>query len=76
MVLVGTALWLIGLVVAFVRSDGLSAPEASRWFWVCVAGVFLGLVGVRTVRRRERTERDGGTATDEASGQTTPEPLT
>lgn len=75
-VLVGTGLWLVGLVVTFVRSDALSAPEWSRWFWVCAAGVFLGLVGVRTVRRRDRTQGDESTGSASTSEPKAPEPLT
>jgi len=54
-VLIGTALWAVGLVAMFVRSDALAVADWAQWFWVCAAGIFLGAMGVRHVRRHERT---------------------
>lgn len=57
-VTLGTALWVIALVVLLVlRTTG--ATEYDRWIWVCVAGVFLGLIGVRKVRRRRASRTQG-----------------
>lgn len=53
-VLAGTALWIGLLAVLLLR--GLTANDVLwRWVWVCVAGVFLGAVGIRQVRRRKRS---------------------
>jgi hypothetical protein len=72
----GTALWALGLVAAVVLRGPLAAAGNGSWVWVCAAGVFLGLVGLRHVhRRREVTRRDAGARRAEA--QATPrEPLT
>ncbi len=52
-VVVGTSLWVGVLVVLLVR--GVTTSDlASRWVWVCIAGVFLGTVGMRQVTRRKR----------------------
>ena len=40
-----TALWVIGLVALIPFGPG-------RALWTCVAGVALGLVGIRHTRRR------------------------
>ncbi len=47
----GTAVWALALVVLGVaRLSG--AGVHGWWLWMCVAGVVLGLWGVRTCRRR------------------------
>lgn len=45
-VALGTAAWAVALVVLLIVGD------RERWAWVAAAGVFLGLVGLRHVRRR------------------------
>ncbi len=51
-VTVGTALWAIGLVLALALRGRLDDHGNGAWVWVMAAGVFLGLVGLRHVRRR------------------------
>ena len=51
-VALGTGLWAIGLVVALVFREQLVEDGRGDWVWVLAAGVFLGLVGIRHVRRR------------------------
>ena len=52
-VLVGTAGWLVLLVV------GLAVPSvgSERWTGACVAGVVLGFVALAYLHRRDRAER-------------------
>jgi peptidoglycan/LPS O-acetylase OafA/YrhL len=52
-VALGTVLWLIALVAALVFHDRLADNDNGDWAWVALAGVFLGLVGLRHVRRRQ-----------------------
>lgn len=56
-VAVGTALWAIGLVLALVLHGRLADDGRGDWVWVAAAGVFLGLVGLRHVRRRAAHRR-------------------
>jgi hypothetical protein len=51
-VVVGTALWLVGLVVTLVLHDRLDRSGRGDWVWIMCAGVLLGLLGLRHVRRR------------------------
>jgi hypothetical protein len=68
-VAVGTALFALGLVLTLVLHDQLDDHGRGDWVWVMVCGVLLGLVGIRTVRRRREALRreasedpsDGGT---------------
>jgi hypothetical protein len=53
-VALGTVLWVLALVAALVFHDRLADHDHSDWVWVALAGVFLGLVGLRHVRRRDR----------------------
>jgi hypothetical protein len=49
----GTALWLVGLVVLLVlRAAGTEVHD--WWLVMCLVGAGLGLLGVRTCRRRAR----------------------
>jgi hypothetical protein len=57
-VALGTALWLVALVAALVFHGRLAAHDNGDWVWVALAGVFLGFVGLRHVRRRQRALRD------------------
>jgi membrane protein DedA with SNARE-associated domain len=55
-VAVGIALWAIALIVlsVFFRHD-LQRHDATWWLWACVAGIVLGLYGLRfALRRRAR----------------------
>ena len=49
---VGTVIWAVALVVTLVLHDWLSDRGAGDWVWITVAGVGLGLLGIRIVRRR------------------------
>jgi hypothetical protein len=51
-VAVGTALFAIGLVLTVVLHDRLADDGRGDWVWIMACGVLLGLVGIRTVRRR------------------------
>ena len=63
-VAVGTGLFLVGLVLTLVLRDRLSAAGHGDWVWIAAAGFFLGLVGLRHVRRRARAAH-GPVAADE-----------
>ena len=60
-VTVGTALWAVGLVATLVLHDRLSEHGNDDWVWIMAAGLFLGLVGLRHVRRRRAALRAGRT---------------
>jgi hypothetical protein len=57
LITVGTALWAVALVVAFVLRDRLDDDGRGRWLWVAAAGVALGVIGIRYVRRRRAALR-------------------
>ena len=58
-VAVGTVLFAIGLVLTLVLHDRLEDDGRGDWVWIMACGVFLGLVGLRSVRRRrEHLRRD------------------
>ena len=65
-VTVGTALWAVGLVVTLVLHDRLSEHGNGDWVWIMAAGLFLGLVGIRHVRRRRTALRAAQTDTSRA----------
>ena len=44
--LIGIALWLVGLAALLVFMAPLAATGNSDWIWTCVAGLALGLVGI------------------------------
>lgn len=52
----GTVLWVLALVVLLVLRGRL---EDDDWVWVAAAGTFLGLLGIRYVRRRRAARRSG-----------------
>jgi Protein of unknown function (DUF2530) len=58
-VALGTALWLIALAATLVFHDRLAEHDNGDWVWVALAGVFLGGVGLRHVRRRRRAPGAG-----------------
>lgn len=62
-VAVGTALWGIALVVLGVLRIADVVEVRDWWLWMCVAGVVLGLIGVRYCQRRR-----AAIARDEALG--------
>ena len=51
-VTVGTVLWGLALVAALLFRDRLADGGNEGWAWILLAGTFLGLVGIRHVRRR------------------------
>jgi hypothetical protein len=59
-VAVGTALWAVALVLTLVLHDRLTDDGRGDWVWIAAAGVFLGLVGLRHVRRRAARLRSPG----------------
>jgi len=56
-VTLGTVLWALALIAALVLRDRLDDRGRDDWVWVAAAGVFLGLVGIRQVRRRRADRR-------------------
>ena len=56
-VALGTAAWAVVLVLAVVLRDRLDDQGRGAWVWVAAAGTFLGLVGLRHVRRRRAARR-------------------
>ncbi|RNL83994.1 DUF2530 domain-containing protein [Halostreptopolyspora alba] len=72
----GTAAWMIALVVLLAMGDRL-APSQQWWIWVCVTGIALGAFGFYYVPRllSERAETDQRHATTDAE-RDTPEPPT
>lgn len=56
-VMLGTVLWGLALVVILILGDRLDERVRDSWVWVAAAGVFLGLVGIRQVRRRRAARR-------------------
>ena len=71
-VTVGTALWAVGLVVTLVLHDRLSEQGNGDWVWIMAAGLFLGLVGIRHVRRRRTALRAAQTDTSRTDGAVDP----
>jgi hypothetical protein len=57
-IVIGTIAWAVVLVVLLVlRLFGHRPGAHDDWVWIAVAGVGLGLVGIRTVRRRRSALR-------------------
>jgi Protein of unknown function (DUF2530) len=54
-VALGTVLWVVALIAALVFHDRLAEHDNGDWVWVALAGVFLGFVGLRHVRRLRQT---------------------
>lgn len=51
-VLAGIAIWAALLVIALFRHSQLAATGQSWWLWVPVAGIALGLIGLRLIPSR------------------------
>ena len=60
-VAVGTALFALGLVLCLVLHDRLEDDGRGDWVWIMACGVLLGLIGLRTVRRRRDALRHAAT---------------
>jgi hypothetical protein len=58
-VTVGTFLWALALVASLVFHDRLADGGNENWTWILLAGTFVGLIGVRYVRRRRAAIRRG-----------------
>lgn len=56
-VTLGTMAWVVALVTLFALRDALEPQTRTQWAWVCAAGIFLGLIGLRHVRRRQAARR-------------------
>jgi hypothetical protein len=56
-VTVGTVLWAVALVASLVFHDRLADGGNGNWIWIFLAGTFLGLIGIRYVRRRRAAIR-------------------
>ncbi len=71
-VALGTALWLVALLAALVFHDRLAEHDNGDWAWVALAGVFLGFVGLRHVRRHQRTPSAGQPAAQQSDSSDNP----
>ncbi len=72
-VAIGTALFALGVVLTLALHGRLADDGRGDWVWIMVCGVFLGLVGLRTVRgRRDAARRDP--ADDPSTRGTDPNP--
>ena len=59
-VAMGTAAWAVALLLAVVLREQLDDQGRGSWVWVAAAGTFLGLVGLRHVRRRRAARNRQG----------------
>lgn len=69
---IGTAAWVVALVVLIAMGDGL--PDSERWWiGVCVTGIALGVFGFLYIPRlfRKRGESTDSTADYSTSQETT-----
>jgi hypothetical protein len=53
----GTVLFAVALVASLVFHDRLADGGNEGWIWIFLAGTFLGLIGIRYVRRRRAAIR-------------------
>ena len=74
-VAIGAALWVVALVVAVAAHERLEDSGRGDWVWVCLAGVFLGAVGIRNVRRRRKELRGTAAGADPTAGAMGPNNL-
>jgi hypothetical protein len=59
----GTIAWgVAGLVLAVFGRGWMASHDTVWWFWTCVAGFGLGLLGVWIVRRRRARLGKAGAA--------------
>ena len=72
-VTLGTVVFGVALLAALVLRDRLIDGGNEGWTWIFAAGTFLGLIGVRYVRRRRTALRSAGSPPD---GATPKAPLT
>jgi hypothetical protein len=58
-VTLGTIIWSIATLIMVLMRDQLEATGRGNWIAIGVAGIFLGLLGMRyTKRRAARIERN------------------
>jgi hypothetical protein len=50
--LVGTALWITGVVCLFLARNWLKSTGREDWLWIAMAGAALGVLGQIYTRRR------------------------
>ncbi len=53
-ILIGIALWIVGLAVVAVFADPITAAGEGWWLWACIAGLALGLIALLYLRVRHR----------------------
>lgn len=53
----GTLLWALALAALVLVAVVGELDDRDSWVWVSAAGVLLGLIGIRQVRRRRTRER-------------------
>ena len=53
-VLVGIALWIVGLAAVLIFLVPVTAAGDSWWLWACVAGLALGVVGLLYTHNKPR----------------------
>ena len=58
-VAVGTVLWGLAFLALLPLKGTLDRHGSGWWLWVCVAGVGLGLIGLRLVARHRAAQRRG-----------------
>ena len=55
---VGTALWVIALLVMLPFTERLTDSDRGWWLWTCVAGIAIGVMGIGfTTGRRKHIRR-------------------
>ena len=64
-VTIGTVLWALALVASLAFRNRLADGGNESWMWIFLAGTFLGLVGIRYVRRRRAAIRRAMSKFDE-----------
>ena len=58
-VTLGTIIWSVATLIMVLMRDQLEAAGRGNWIAIGVAGIFLGLLGIRyTKRRAARIERN------------------
>ena len=69
-VIVGTVLWVAGLLYCLARLDTLRDQGRTWLLWTCVAGVALGFLGLLFTLRRRAAYRAAGdhSAGDHSAG--------
>ncbi len=55
----GTIVWLVATVVLAFFIPTLQADDAMIWFWTCLAGFVLGLIGLSIYSLQRRAARLG-----------------